>query len=228
MVQPLYCSAANAGMWGEGGYGDGSTHYMWLSSILLLPWLPGISHHSILLHIPLICLCSQQQPLAWDCSTIPKLQLPATVPSRGPVFLSGICMAAARTFWFSFHLGCHRSAVLLSALNVYPVTQTVPDVAIGTLLQFPPSKGRSSPTNPPVFPPNSFALLNFTWFYIFFSTCQVLMSTLSRCSACTSVSEGVFLMYPWREMFSTSTYSSAILFSLYSLLKITHQSKRKS
>ena len=29
-------------------------------------------------------LCSQQQPLPWDCSTIPKLQLPAAVPSRRP------------------------------------------------------------------------------------------------------------------------------------------------
>ena len=26
-------------------------------------------------------LCSQQQPLPWDCSTIPTLQLPAAVPS---------------------------------------------------------------------------------------------------------------------------------------------------
>ena len=33
------------------------------------------------------------------------------------------------------------------------------------------------------------------------------------CSACTSVSEGVFLKYLWREMYSTSTYFSAILFS---------------
>ena len=30
----------------------------------------------------------QQQPSPWDCSTIPKLQLPSAVPSRGPVFLS--------------------------------------------------------------------------------------------------------------------------------------------
>ena len=44
------------------------------------------------------------------------------------------------------------------------------------------------------------------WFFIFFSIRQVLLSTLSWCSACTSVSEGVFLMYPWREMYSTSTY----------------------
>ena len=66
-----------------------------------------------------------QQPWPWDCSTIPKLQLPATAPSRVPVSLSGVCMAVARTVWFSFHLGCHRSAVLLSALNVSPLTQTI-------------------------------------------------------------------------------------------------------
>ena len=33
-------------------------------------------------------------------------------------------------------------------------------------------------------------------------------------SACISVSEGVFLMYPRREIYSMSTYSSSILFSL--------------
>ena len=68
---------------------------------------------------------SQQQPSPWDCSTIPKLQLPATAPSRRPASLSGVCMAAARTAWFSFHLSCHRSAVSLSALNVSPLSQTI-------------------------------------------------------------------------------------------------------
>ena len=70
-------------------------------------------------------LHSQQQPSPWECSTIPKLQLLASVPSRGPSFLSGVCMAVARTVWFSFHLGCHRPAVSLSALNVSLLTQTV-------------------------------------------------------------------------------------------------------
>ena len=42
-------------------------------------------------------LCSQQQPSPWDCSTIPKLQLPAAAPSRGSVSLSGVCMVAATT-----------------------------------------------------------------------------------------------------------------------------------
>ena len=45
-------------------------------------------------------------------------------------------MPAARTVWFSFHLGCHRSAVLLSALNVSPLTQTIAPLGIGPLLQF--------------------------------------------------------------------------------------------
>ena len=69
-------------------------------------------------------LCSQQQPETQDWSTIPKLQLPASEPWRGPVYLSWVCMAVARTVCFSFHLGCNRSAVSLSALYVSPLTQT--------------------------------------------------------------------------------------------------------
>jgi len=44
-----------------------------------------------------LSLHSQQQPPPWDCSQIPKLQLPAAAPSRRPVFLSQVCMASART-----------------------------------------------------------------------------------------------------------------------------------
>ena len=42
------------------------------------------------------------------------------------------------------------------------------------------------------------------WICIFFSAGQVLLSTLSWCSACTPVSEGVFLMHLCRETYSTS------------------------
>ena len=76
-----------------------------------------------------------------------------------------------------------------------------------------PAEGRSMPTNTPVFPPSSFVLPSLAWFYVFFSAGQVLLSALIWCSVCTSVSEGVFLMYPWRQMYSMATYSSAILFS---------------
>ena len=44
-----------------------------------------------------LSLLSQQRPSPWDCSIIPKLQLPAAAPSSGPVSLSGVCMAVART-----------------------------------------------------------------------------------------------------------------------------------
>ena len=56
---------------------------------------------------------------------------------------------------------------------------------------------------------------SFAWVYIFFSAGQILLSTLSWCSACTSASEGVFLMYPWREIYPVSTYSFVILFSAF-------------
>ena len=119
-------------------------------------------------------------------------------------------MALARTVSFSFHLGCHRSVVSLSALYVSPLTQIIALKWLSNpCINSPPTECRSSPTNTPVFPPSSFVLLSFAWFYIFFSTEQVLLSALSWCSACTSVSKGVFLMYPWRVMYSTSACSSA-------------------
>ena len=159
-------------------------------------------------------LCNQQQPLPWDCATIPKLHFPGAEPSRGPMFLSRVCMAEARTVWFLFYLGCHRTSVSLSALNVFPWLRQLPQCGDWTPASvLPPTKGRSSPTNTPVFPPSSFILPSFASFYIFFSTCQVLLSTLSWYSACTSVSEDVSLMYLWRKMYSISTYSSTILFS---------------
>ena len=127
----------------ERGYDDSFTPYMWLSSIALLPWLLGFPPRAFSTTISSLTspqsLHGQQQPSPWECATIPKLQLPAAAPSRRPVFLSEVCMAAARTVWFSFHLGCHRSAVSLSALNVSPLTRTtVPLWGLDpSLLQFP-------------------------------------------------------------------------------------------
>ena len=235
MGQPLCCSAANAGAWGERGYGDDSTPYMWLSSIALLPWLPGFPPPAFPTMISSLnplnpSLCYQQQPSPWHCSTIPKFPFPAAVPSRWPAYLSGLCMAVARTVWFSFHLGCHRSAVSLSALNVSPLTQTVALLWNWTPASVPlPTKGRSSPTNTLVFPPKSFILPSFAWVYIFFSTGQVLLSALHCCSECTSGSEGVFPMYPWRQMYSMSTYPlpSCSLKASYLYQTLSHAVKAK-
>ena len=118
-----------------------------------------------------LSLCRQRQPLPWDCFTIPKLQLPAAAPYRGSVSLSGVCMIAVRTGWFFFHLGCHRSAVSVSALNVSPLTQTIAPMWGPDPASVPsPSEGRSSPTITPVFPHPSFILPSFARFYVFFSS----------------------------------------------------------
>ena len=54
------------------------------------------------------------------------------------------------------------------------------------------------------------------WFYKLFFTCQVLLSALSWCSACTSVSEGVFLMCLWRDVLHVHLlFLDLVLFSLY-------------
>ena len=160
-------------------------------------------------------LHSQQEPSPWDCSTIPKLQLPAAAPSRGPAFPSEVSMAAARTLiLIPFRLP-QISCFTLSLKCFFSDSDNCPVVGIRPLLQF-PHPLRAGAVLPPLlfFLPSSFILLSFVWFYIFFPTGQVFLSALSWCSACTSVPEGVVLIYLWREMYSTSTYSSAILFSL--------------
>ena len=135
--------------------------------------------------------------------------------------------------------GCGKDCLILIPLRLPQIScftlslkcfssdsDNCPDVGIRTPASVPPpAEGRSNPTNTPVFPPSSFILLSFAWVYILFSTSQVLLATLSWCSACTFASEGVFLMYPWREMYSTSTYSSAILFSPQNFFMVSYLSK---
>ena len=138
MGQTFYCSAACFGMWER-------------KAMVMAPPLTCDSevwpcfhgclaflHRQFLPQSPPLDLplCSQQQPSPWDCSTIPKLQLPEATPSRGSTFLSRVCTAVARTVWFSFRLGCHRPAVALAALNVSPDSDNCPDVGVRPLHQF--------------------------------------------------------------------------------------------
>ena len=102
MVQPLYCSAANAVVWRERSHGDGSTPTRdsavspcFHACLTFLhrhfpPWSAPFHPLDLSLH-------SQQQPSHLDCPTIPKFQLPAAAPSRRLAFLPGLYMAAART-----------------------------------------------------------------------------------------------------------------------------------
>ena len=64
-------------------------------------------------------------------------------------------------FWNLWTVWCYKTKA--DKHNIFPsCLSSVP----------PPAEGRSSPTNTPVFPPSSFVLLSFVWFYMFFSTGQ--------------------------------------------------------
>ena len=114
MGQPLYCSAANAGVWGEAmvmapsSMHDSAVSPCFHGCLAFLYW--HFPPQSPLPHPLNPSLRSQQQPSPWNCPQIPKLQLPDAV-LRGLSFLLRVCLAATRTVLFSFHLGCHRSAV---------------------------------------------------------------------------------------------------------------------
>ena len=89
MGQPLCRPAANAGVWGERGYGAGSTRYPetqqhCLASVAARLSSAGISHHNLLPHIP-----SLQSRAA--------LALGLLHNPWGSAPLSGVCMASART-----------------------------------------------------------------------------------------------------------------------------------
>ena len=177
----------------------------WLSSI-------GISRHSLLPHITLILLSTV------DSSPHPKIAPQSLNTSSQLLHLLGDLHSC---------LGCSKDCLILTPFRLPQISSftlslkcfssdsdNCPDVGIGPLLQFPhPLRAGPVLLTLLFFPPSSIVRLSFAWVYIFFSSGQVLLSALTWCSACTSVSEGVFLMYPWREMNSTSTYSSAILFS---------------
>ena len=100
--QPVYCSAAHAGMWRERGMvmapppmRDSAVTPSFHDCLAFLH--RHFPPQSLPSHPLYLSLHSQQQPLPWDCFTIPKLQLPATASSRGPASLSRVCMAAVRT-----------------------------------------------------------------------------------------------------------------------------------
>ena len=180
MGQTLYCSTADAGMRGDRGSCDGSTPLPMTQQYRLALMAArlsstGLSHHNLLPHLLTIHLNSS-----------PSSGIAPPSPNSGS--LSGVCLAATRTVWFLFHLGCHRSAASLSALNVSPLTQTIAPIwESDCCFSSPPTEGWCSPTNTPVFPPGSFVVLSFAWFYTFFFSGHLPLSALSWCSWCSSV-----------------------------------------
>ena len=129
MGQPLYCSAADAGIWGERARVTAPPPMCDSAVSPCFHGCPAFFHRHFPPESPPshplnLSLHSQQQPLPFDCSTIPKLQLPAAAPSRGPVSLSGVCMAVARTV-ILITVSLPQISCFTLSLQVYPLTQII-------------------------------------------------------------------------------------------------------
>ena len=154
MGQLLYCSAAHAGA--------GRERLWWCLHPLcvaqqyhlasMAAWLSStsISHHSLLPHICLVCLS------AVNSSPHHGIAPQSLTPTSSFCAFQGTCVPIQGTYsrgkdcLFSFHLGCHRSVVSLSAFNVSPLTQTIAPVwGSDPCFSSPTAEGRSSPVFPP-------------------------------------------------------------------------------
>ena len=144
MGQPLYCSAADAGVWGERGYGDGSTLTCgWLRSYCpasMAAWLSstGISHHSLLPHMSWIPLS------AVNSSPCPGIALQSLTPASSCCTFQGTCIPV----WYTH--GCSKDCLILVPFRLPQITcfilslkcfssdsDNYPIVGSRPLLQFP-------------------------------------------------------------------------------------------
>ena len=103
----LYWSVADAGVWGEKVYRDGSTSCAWLSNSALPAWLPfftskvSIPHHILLPPVPLYHLLAANSSPYLE---IALLSLRSSSQSLHILMnLSGVHGAIAQIVWFSFH-----------------------------------------------------------------------------------------------------------------------------
>ena len=160
----------------------------------MLPWLPGFPPQAFPTTVSSLTSPRPVSPqsaaaLPWGCSTISKLQLPAAEPSTETIPVWGMYGCGKDCLiLIPFRLP-QISCFLLSLKCFSSDSDNCPDVGIRPLLQFPhPLRAGPVLLTLPFFPPSSFVLLSFVWVCLFFSAGQVLLSTLSWCSACTSVS----------------------------------------
>ena len=159
MGQPVYCSAASAGMWGDRGYGDGS------SSIVLLPWLPGFPPQA--LSTTISCLTSPRSvlPQSTAALTLKLLHNPGA-PASSCCALQGTCFPVRGMY------GCGKDCLILIPFRLpqitcftlslkcfFSVSRQLPQCGDQTPASVsPPAEGSFCPTNTPVFPPSSFVL----------------------------------------------------------------------
>ena len=142
-------------MWGEGGYGYGSTPTYDSAVSPCFHGCLAFLHQHFSPRLPPShpldpSLHSQQQPSPWDCSSFQSLRLPGDLhPVRGMYGCSKDCLILIpfrlpQISCFTLSLKCFSSD-----------SDNCPAVGLG------PTESRCSPTNAPVFPPSSFVLPSF-------------------------------------------------------------------
>ena len=219
-------------MWGRRG---GSFPCMWLSSSAPLPWqssLPSSAFPAVdflppvpSVRLPTANSSSRSRPVLQSprSSSQPPCTPMNTHPNPGHVELW-----YGPSVYFSLCPICHRLATSPSSdvlmlpfcpnlfccqRGVFPIREQVsPNSGISPLLQL-PCCGVPVPS---CFLSSSFSLFfiilpSYAGMFIVLSGVQSLLLVFSWCSVRTVASIDVFLMHPWREMNSTSSYSSAIL-----------------
>ena len=105
--------------------------------------------------------------------------------------MSGICRAVTRivcVILIPFRLS-QISCFTLSLKCFSSVLNNCPDVGIGPLLQFLYPRRAGPVLLTLFFPPTSFILPSFGWFYTFFPSGQVLLPALNWCYVSNSESE---------------------------------------
>ena len=174
MGQPLSCSAASAGKWGERGYGE-RLHTLEDSAVSPFSLAAWLSSTCISMISPLTSpqFVSPQSTAALSLGLLHSPLSPA--PSccafqETSIPVQGMCVCGKDCLIFIPFRLPQISCFPLGLKCFSSDSDNCPDVGIRPLLQFPAAEGRSSPTNTPVFPPSSFILPSFAWFYIFFST----------------------------------------------------------
>ena len=143
MVQPLYCSAAESSVWGERGYGGGSTPYVWLSSIALLPWLLGFPPQAFPTTFSSLTTLPSVSPHSTEALALELIHIPQTLASCHCTF-QGTCIPVRDMY------GCSKDCLILipfrlPQISCFPLSlkcfssdsDSCPKVRIGSLPQFP-------------------------------------------------------------------------------------------
>ena len=143
---------------------------------------------------------------------------------RRPLWLIFLCCSAHQAHKGTAPPPCWGPTLVLSLKCFSSVPNNCPDVGIGPLLRFlNPTRTGQVLLTLLFIPPISFILWSFVWFYILFSSGQVLLHALSWCYASTSVSEGIERCTPQPPTPLPSCFLS-LNFSFCKNNKVTHVS----